>query len=140
MPVIYDNIDQSLLPAIRTMLGQSRHADFCVGYFNLRGWRQVEDLVEDLSGANGECYRLLIGMQPSPSDELRRQLSFLEPSTLLDNPAAQRLRRLAAAEFREQLAFGLTVLSVGATLMMFISCLSRCLETHSGDMGDSKVT
>ena len=71
MPRIFDNIDRDLLPALRGSLEVSTRADFCVGYFNLRGWRQVADLVEVYPGTEGLQCRLLVCMQKLPEGELR---------------------------------------------------------------------
>jgi len=106
MPGIYDNIEQSLLPALREAIIRADRADFCVGYFNLRGWKLLHDQVEAWSGDNEHCCRLLVGMQRLPSDELRAGMSLVDHGDNLDNQTALRLRRRLAEEFREQLAFG----------------------------------
>ncbi|TFI53588.1 hypothetical protein BLD44_015785 [Mastigocladus laminosus UU774] len=70
MPRIFDNIDLQLLPILRETLKVSYRSDFCVGYFNLRGWRKIDDLIEQYVGNEKACCRLLIGMQSRESDEV----------------------------------------------------------------------
>jgi hypothetical protein len=106
MPRIFDNIDQQLLPALRQAVDLSGRADFCVGYFNLRGWKQIACNVERWSGGEGNCCRLLIGMQRLPQDELREALSLSNAPAGLDLQTAVRLKKRMADDFREQLTFG----------------------------------
>lgn len=106
MPRIFDNIEQSLLPALRDTLGLADRADFCVGYFNLRGWKQIDSYVDRWAGGEGKCCRLLVGMQRLPQDELREALSVIKGQGDIDNQTAMRLKRRLADEFRQQLTVG----------------------------------
>jgi superfamily II DNA or RNA helicase len=106
MPRIFDNIDLPLLPALRDTLKISERADFCVGYFNLRGWRSIDSLVDAWTGGDGSCARLLVGMQALPQDELREAFSFATDGGGLDQQAVLSLSKRMAQEFRDQLTFG----------------------------------
>ncbi len=106
MPRIFDNIERPLLPALRETLQVSDRADFCVGYFNLRGWKQLDSYVEEWSGGEGHCCRLLVGMQRLPQEDLREAMSLMRRDGELDNQTALRLKRRMAEEFREQLSVG----------------------------------
>ncbi len=106
MPRIFDNIDQSLLPALRETLAVSNRADFCVGYFNLRGWKQIDDLIERFGGLNADKCRLLIGMQPSVDEELRAALAGKEDFSAVDQATAMLIKRNLASQFKTQLTMG----------------------------------
>ncbi|MBW2168417.1 MAG: NgoFVII family restriction endonuclease [Deltaproteobacteria bacterium] len=106
MPRIFDNIETSLLSALQETLELSDHADFCVGYFNLRGWKELDSYIETWSGGEGHCCRLLVGMQRLPQDELRQAMSMTRSDSGLDNQTAIRLKKKLAEEFREQLTVG----------------------------------
>ncbi len=106
MPRIFDNIEQHLLPALIQTLAVSERADLCVGYFNLRGWKQLGSSIEAWPGGEGRCVRLLVGMHSTPQDELRQALSLNAADQGMDNSQAARLKRRLALEFRRQLMQG----------------------------------
>lgn len=106
MPRIFDNIDLQLLPILRDTLKVSYRSDFCVGYFNLRGWRKLDDLIEQYVGGETSCCRLLVGMQGLPSDEVHTAFTLGAGEGRLDNSTIIRLKKKIAAEFRQQLTIG----------------------------------
>ena len=113
MPTIYDNIESSLTKGLGDTLEVSYRADFCVGYFNLRGWKQVSAHIEKMAGATvveddenvHRTCRLLVGMQKMPKDLLRTYFKRGNTDPLTNKIANQLLKQMAQ-EFREQLIFG----------------------------------
>jgi hypothetical protein len=106
MPQIFDNIQHHLLSGLRQTLEVAHRADFCVGYFNLRGWTALYPLVDRWEGGEGHCCRLLVGMQRLPEEELRAGLTTKTPFEEIDNQTALRLKKRLAEAFRTQLTFG----------------------------------
>lgn len=107
MPRIFDNIELEFLDVLRDTLKQSKSADFCVGYFNLRGWQKIDDLIAQFAGGEGACCRLLIGMQKSPQDMLKKSLEFgYKTPEGMDNRLANILKKEVAQEFCQQLTWG----------------------------------
>jgi len=107
MPQIFDNIEKHLLSALKDAMCLSERADFCVGYFNLRGWRKVDSLVEKWAGGDGRCCRLLVGMQQMPQDQLRSAMSLVKCEEQIDQATAIALKRKLAEDFRNQLTVGI---------------------------------
>lgn len=109
MPRIFDNISNQLLTAIRSTLANANRADFCVGYFNMRGWQAIDDLISHWNPGEGQICRVLIGMQRPPSDEIRELYKLTEEDqpVTLDNARASELKLGFAQHLREQIAVGL---------------------------------
>ena len=107
MPRIFDNFapDSRLLPALQETLNLSSRADFCVGYFNLRGWGGLAPYVDNWNDDDGPC-RVLIGMQKLPHDDLRDALSLVNGPSGMDNKTAIRLKSQVAEQLHQQLTIG----------------------------------
>ncbi len=106
MPRIFDNIELKLLPDLQNAIQASYRADFSVGYFNLRGWKQLANQVDVWPGGDQHCVRLLVGMQKLPQEELQSYYSFSQQEEELDNPTKLKLKKRLAEEFKEQLTYG----------------------------------
>ncbi len=114
MARIYDNIETKFADGLQGIVANVgvKRVDFCVGYFNLRGWGLVVDQVDTLEGDfvyEGDhrffrkC-RLLIGMH-QPTEELIRQLYTEQP--LPDANFVSQCKMEVARNFRRQLQLGL---------------------------------
>ena len=106
MPRIFDNIELELLPALRQSLELSSRSDFCVGYFNLRGWKAIDSLIENWQGGEGNQCRLLIGMQKLPHEQLKELYASLQQENVISNQTIIKIKRRLAEEFKEQLTIG----------------------------------
>lgn len=113
MPKIYDNIENHLTKGLNETLEVSQRTDFCVGYFNLRGWKEVASKIDNLEGATvvegkdeiHRICRLLVGMQKMPVDILRDYFSKDDDYTI-DQAEAVKLKKRLAQEFKDQLTIG----------------------------------
>jgi len=113
MPKIYDNIENHLVVGLNDTIDVSQRVDFCVGYFNLRGWHHITEKIDLLPGAiitegkdeiHREC-RLLVGMHKKPNEILQEFYSSSE-DFLLDQKEAAKLKKKIAQEFKDQLQIG----------------------------------
>ena len=106
MPRIFDNIEARLLPALQETLLLSDRADFCVGYFNLRGWKGLDSYIERWSGGEGHCCRLLVGMHRLPQEEVHALLGLMKSDEQIDQATAVRLKKELVQQFKDQLTVG----------------------------------
>jgi len=109
MPRIFDNIDRALLEGLKYSIDSAYGADFCVGYFNLRGWRLIANEIERFSGEDNQRCRVLIGMQKLPSTQLYEELKILKgkEDTAISQGKIKDLKPIITREFREQLMIGI---------------------------------
>ncbi len=80
MPRIFDNQTEQLASALRETLGQAVAVDACVGYLNLRGWRQIAKQIDELPGMPGRApARVLVGMAARPEHLMRGAYRIRRP-------------------------------------------------------------
>lgn len=138
MARIFDNIDLKFTQGLQDIITNAgvKRVDFCVGYFNLRGWDLIIDQIDQLPGDYIEeesqrepvfrTCRLLIGMH-QPPEELTRWLYCKEDFT----PDAEYVRSQKVKitrDFRRQLQLGLPTAKDEITLRRL-----------SGQLKDGKV-
>lgn len=117
MARIYDNIDLKFERGLQDIITNTgvKRVDFCVGYFNLRGWNLICDQVDTLDGDYVEediqpmpihrTCRLLIGMH-QPDEELLHWL-YSNDELLPDDKFVRQQKLIIARNFRKQLLIGL---------------------------------
>lgn len=105
MPIIYDNIENDLLKALKVTLELSFRSDFCVGYFNLRGWKHLAPHIGRYQGGEENQCRVLVGMQ-KPGIEMIREAFSKSDSGVMDNQEALAIKKRLTQEFKDQLTIG----------------------------------
>jgi len=114
MARIYDNIEVKFTEGLQGIISNVgvKRIDFCVGYFNLRGWNLIVNQVDELPGdyvyENDDrklrICRLLIGMH-RPEEDLIRSL-YSKYDDLPDAEYAMQCKLQIARDFRKQLLLG----------------------------------
>ena len=92
------------MTGLGAMLEGARRADFCVGYFNLRGWAKLRHYIDTLSGENDQYCRLLVGMTSDP-DNTVKHLYGGGIDRMTQSEVAQLQRRMID-NFARQLTYG----------------------------------
>lgn len=115
MARIFDNIEITFENGLKKVISSQgvKRVDFCVGYFNLRGWNLVVNEIDQLPGdyvdEDGRnvyrTCRLLIGMHRPPEEYIR--ILYSNDNELPDSEMVQRCKLQIALDFKRQLLLGL---------------------------------
>lgn len=77
-----------------------------MGYFNLRGWRNLAPVIGPWAGEDGSCCRVLVGMQRTAREDVAALYGAAASADFTDLATANRIRKRAAHDFKEQLVIG----------------------------------
>ncbi|MGM1028976.1 MAG: helicase-related protein [Actinomycetota bacterium] len=107
MSKIVDNGENTLSAALSEILPHASAFDACVGYFNLRGWRQLRDAIGEMKEGDGSRppVRLLVGMAVAPDHALRQALEGGYKPVDLQTAVAR--SQEAVLGFAQQLIWGI---------------------------------
>lgn len=115
MARIYDNLETKFTEGLQGIISNVgvRRVDFCVGYFNLRGWDLIVNQIDQLPGdyvyekdkREFRTCRLLIGMH-RPDEDLIRML-YSKGDKLPDADFVLQCKLKIAHDFKRQLLLGL---------------------------------
>ena len=115
MARIYDNIETKFTKGLQGIISNVgvKRVDFCVGYFNLRGWDLIVNHIDQLPGEyvyekdkrEFRICRLLIGMH-RPDEDLIRAL-YTKGDKLPDADFVLQCKLKIAHDFKRQLLLGL---------------------------------
>ncbi len=115
MARIYDNIEIKFEQGLNDIIINTgvKRVDFCVGYFNLRGWDKIVNQIDLLPGdyvdENGSnefrTCRLLVGMHRPPEELVH--ILYSKNDELPSAEMVQRCKIQIALEFKKQLLLGL---------------------------------
>ena len=131
MPTIYDNIEKKFADGILQHIKNAKRVDYCVGYFNIKGWKTVCSHIDSLAGMDVKennktvkryC-RLLVGMNKNPFDSLLDELN--PDGNLVDNEKAAKMKRKLAEEFKKQLEIGIPTEEDEKTIKKLVSQLKK---------------
>ena len=106
MPRIFDNINERLLAALKQTMEQSHRADFCVGYFNLRGWKPDQRSRRAVGGRRRRLLPCAGGHADIAAGGATRRSVWRSHQRNSTRGPPMRLKRRAAEEFRQQLTLG----------------------------------
>ncbi|WP_025769774.1 helicase-related protein [Thioalkalivibrio sp. HK1] len=106
MPTIYDNESEILLDSLKETLQTAKRGDFCVGYFNLRGWVKISRTISSISRESGKpACRLIVGMPGN--DDITVHCHYADDTQEITQKIASKHKEKFARDLAKQLTYGI---------------------------------
>ena len=108
MNKIYDNIESNLVDSLKESLIDSKRGDFCVGYFNLRGWKSIASAIDTISAEEGNpSCRLIVGMYNDNSQDQDVREYYNNSQEETTQGIVVKRKHAYAKSLAEQLTYGI---------------------------------